>query len=109
MTHRLVIVEPAEIDVEEIFDYIHARSAQGADARYRAFLACANEMLRHPFAFSIAPENAEFEFELRQALFKTKSGNPYRCVFTIVGDEVRILRVRGRGQAPLKATDFVKP
>ena len=108
MTYRLVIVEPAEIDVDEIYAYILARSPQGATSWYREFLACSKRITLQPLACSIAAENAEFDFELRQALFKTRYGAAYRCVFTVVDDEVRILRVRGRGQAPLKAADIVE-
>jgi plasmid stabilization system protein ParE len=108
MTYRLVIVEPAEIDVDRIYAYILRRSPQGAASWYRAFLACMQRITRQPLACAIAPENAEFDFELRQAMFKTRYGDPYRCVFAVVGDEVRILRVRGRGQSPLKAGDIVE-
>lgn len=108
MTYRLVIVEPAEVDVDSIYAYIRAKSPQGAAAWHRAFLACTERIVRHPWACSIAPETAEFDFELRQVLFKTRYGSLYRCVFTVVGDEVRILRVRGPGQAPLKAADIVE-
>ena len=108
MKYKLVIVEPAESDVDEIYGYILARSAQGAASWYRAFAACTERIVRQPLACSIALENAEFDFELRQALFKTRYGDPYRCVFTVVGHEVRILRVRGRGQPPLKRSDIVE-
>lgn len=108
MTYRLVIVEPAEVDVDGIYAYLLARSPQGAASWYRAFVACTRRIVLRPFTCSIAPENAEFDFELRQALFKTRYGSVYRCVFTIVGEEVRILRVRGPGQAPLKAADIVE-
>jgi plasmid stabilization system protein ParE len=108
MNYRLVIVQPAEIDVEEIYSYILERSPQGAASWYRAFLSCTERITRQPLACSFALENAEFDFELRQALFKTRNGDPYRCVFTVVDDEVRILRVRGRGQVLLKATDIVE-
>ncbi len=108
MTYRLVIVEPAEVDVDGIYAYILARSPQGAASWYRAFVACTRRIVLQPLACSIAPENPEFGFELRQALFKTRYGSIYRCVFTVVRDEVRILRVRGPGQAPLKAADIVE-
>ena len=108
MTYRPVIVEPAEVDVDRIHAYILARSPQGAASWYRAFLTCTQRIALQPLACSFAPENAEFDFELRQALFKTRYGAPYRCVFTVVDDEVRILRVRGPGQAPLKAADIVE-
>jgi plasmid stabilization system protein ParE len=108
MSYRLVIVEPAEIDVNQIYGYLLPRSPQGAYSWYRAFQACLERITLQPLACSIAPENAEFEFEIRQALFKTKHGTPYRCVFTVVAGEVRILRVRGPGQAPLKTSDIGK-
>jgi plasmid stabilization system protein ParE len=65
MTYRLVIVEPAEIDVDKIYAYILARSPQGATSWFRAFLACTKRITLQPLACSIAPENAEFDFELR--------------------------------------------
>ena len=105
MTYRLVIVWPAEVDVDGIYAYLLERSPQGAAAWYQAFLACTRRITGQPLACSIAAENAEFDFEIRQALFKTRHGVLYRCVFTVVDDEVRILRVRGRGQAPLSGAD----
>jgi len=108
MTYRLVIVEPAEADADQIYAYLLARSPRGATSWYRAFLACTKRITLQPLACSIAPESAEFDFELRQALFKTRYGSPYRCIFTVVDDEVRLLRVRGRGQAPLEAADIVE-
>lgn len=108
MIYRLVIVQPAESDVEEIYAYLRERSPQGAVSWYRAFLACTERIARQPLACSFATENAEFDFELRQALFKTRHGAPYRCVFTVTEDEVRILRVRGRGQKLLRLGDIVE-
>jgi len=106
MSYRLVIVEPAEIDVDEIYGYILARSQQGAYSWYREFQTCLERVSLQPLACSLAPENGEFEIEVRQALFRTKHGAPYRCVFTVLGTEVRILRVRGPGRAPLKRSDI---
>jgi len=108
MTYGLAIVRPAEVDVDAIYCYINARSPQGAASWYRAFLACTERICRQPLACAIAPENAEIDIEVRKALFKTRYGAPYRCVLTVVDDEVRILRVRGPGQAPLKAEDVVE-
>ena len=50
-------------------------------------------------------EDEHFDIDVRQALFKTRRGRIYRMLFTIVGNEVRILRVRGPGQAPVVADD----
>ncbi len=39
--------------------------------------------------------------------FKTKHGRTYRAVFTILNGQVRILAIRGPGQAPLKRRDLL--
>ena len=106
MKYRLVVVEPAERDVHGVYSYILARSTQGAMAWYRAFVTCTEEIIQHPLAFPVALENNDFDIDLRQALFKTTHGDPYRCVFTVTDDEVRILRIRGRGQPPLNPSDI---
>ena len=97
-----MIVRPAEVDGEEIYSCILERSPQAAASWYRAFLSCTEWIIRQPLACSFARENADLGFELRQALFKTRYGDPYRWVFTVVDDDVRILRVRGRGQVLLE-------
>ncbi len=106
MKYKLVIVEPAEFDVDEIYRYIVKRSPRGASSWYPAFVSCTERIVRQPLACSTAPENGNFSFELRQAIFKTRYGDPYRCLFTVVDDEVRLLRVRGRGQPPVGAADI---
>lgn len=108
MSYKLVIVEPAEFDVDYIYRYIRERSPQGAGSWYRAFDKCLARIVDHPFSCSLAPENSKFTFEIRQAIFKTRYGDPYRCVFTVADNEVRVLRVRGRGQPPLEETDIVE-
>jgi plasmid stabilization system protein ParE len=108
MSYELVIVEPAEFDVDCIYQYIRQRSPQGAGTWYRAFDKCLGRIVDQPFSFSLAPENSKFAFEIRQAIFKTRYGDPYRCVFTVADNEVRVLRVRGRGQSPLEKKDIVE-
>jgi plasmid stabilization system protein ParE len=108
MSYELVIVEPAEFDVETIYRYISQRSPRGAGSWYRACEECLARIVDQPFSCSIAPENPKFPFELRQAIFKTRYGDPYRCVFTVVDNGVRVLRVRGRGQPPLETIDIVE-
>jgi len=42
---------------------------------------------------------------IHQALFKTPRGRRYRIVFELTETEIRILRVRGPGQPPLRRRD----
>jgi len=38
---------------------------------------------------------------IRHVFFRTRAGRTYRALFLLVGDEVRVLRVRGPGQPPV--------
>ena len=57
--------------------------------------------------FPVALEDRNCHIRLKQALFRTRRGRTYRIVFTIIGDEVRILRIRGPGQSPLREDELV--
>lgn len=57
------------------------------------------ELGRNAGACSAAAEAREIGLPIKQAFFRTRKGRTYRAVFLIVGDEVRVLRVRGPGQA----------
>ena len=60
----------------------------------------------NPFVAPIAPESEELGEEVRHIMFRTKAGRTYRALFVVVGEEVRVLRVRGSGQPPLKPEEF---
>ena len=47
---------------------------------------------------AVALEIQSVDYEIRETLFKTRKGKPYRILFTVQGDEVLVLRVRGPGQ-----------
>jgi len=92
------ILASAEADIYHIFEWIAARSPQGA----RTWVDLLEETLafleNDADSFGQAEENAEYSFDVRQTIFKTRHGNPYRILFFIDGEVVNILRVRGQGQ-----------
>jgi plasmid stabilization system protein ParE len=106
MSLRLRILPRAEADAQHIFDYICERSTQGASAWWVAFEDAAHRAVSDATRFAFAPEDSSTELELRQVLFSTRHGRTYRFIFTIVGDELRILRVRGPGQPPLASDEL---
>lgn len=55
---------------------------------------------------ALAHEHENFEWDVRQALFKTRRGRVYRALFLIEGQDVYILRVRGSGQAPVQPDEL---
>ena len=106
MRLKLKILRRARWDAQSIFDYILKRSPQGAANWWTAFEQAAYSTCDQLREFALAPENGIVDYELRQVVFKTARGRAYRIVFTIVANEVRILRVRGPGQPPLEADEL---
>lgn len=98
MTDRLKILERAEAEARVIFEWIEQRSPDGARRWFDAFEAAANRLLANPLAWPLAPENELVDYEVRHFAFKTRRGRKYRALYTIIGDEVRILHVRWGGQ-----------
>ncbi len=101
MRFSLRILPRAENDAQHIFDYIANRSPEGALRWWDALQQAAWKITENPQGYGYAPENSLSHFDLRQFLFKTRRGRTYRGVFAIVNDQIRILRIRGPGQAPL--------
>jgi plasmid stabilization system protein ParE len=105
MRYRVVVQASARFDVASIYDWIAGRSAEGAQRWLDQFEQAAAALETNPFIAPLAPESGSFDIEIRSILFRMRSGRAYRAVFTVTDDEVRILRVRGRGQPPLEPRD----
>jgi len=97
MTFRVKTLPKAEADIRSITNYIYERSSQGAEAWLNAYRRARLRLADNAETYGEADENEHFDIDVRQALFKTRHGRFYRLLFTIVGDEARILRVRGSG------------
>lgn len=93
-------------DKDSIFPWLHERSPSGAIAWLEAYDALVDRLEPNAASFGLAPESKDCDFEVRQALFKTRRGRVYRALFFIEGEEVYILRVRGPGQAPVIPNDL---
>jgi plasmid stabilization system protein ParE len=106
MTFRATILPLAEHDAQQIFDWIGEQSRDGANRWWTAMVQAIFKLAENPLSYGFAPENGLANHELRQFLFKTRHGRTYRGLFTLVGDEIRVLRIRGPGQPPLKPDDF---
>jgi plasmid stabilization system protein ParE len=103
MTYRVLISDAATDEVAFIYKWLYRQSRQGAhrwhDAFDRLIIALETTPERHPLA-SEATMQAE---GVREVHFRTPKGHRYRVLFVIVDDEVRILHVRGPGQAPIQS------
>lgn len=105
MRYRVVVLGRASHDIARIYDGIAQRSAEGARRWLDPFDKAAASLEINPFIAPLALESGSFDMESRSVLFRTRAGRTYRAVFTVVDDEVRILRIRGPGQPPLSPRD----
>ena len=102
MNYRLTILPRAEQDAEAIFKYLFSRSADGAVRWWRAFEKAIQSLRSNSELCGLAPEDEISPLKIQQTIFKTPSGRRYRAVFVVVDKEIRVLRVRGPGQANLE-------
>jgi|GEM_PF-468057 len=98
--HQVRLSDVAKQNVDDIYRWIAERSVDGANRWYRNVL---DELANDPSRFAEAPESRFFEVTIRNLSFRMRSGRTYRLRFTVVGDEVQILFLRGPGQ------DWVAP
>lgn len=108
MTRRKVVkLRRAEAVVRVIATWLAERSRDGASRWLEALETALKRLAENADSCSLADESELVpEHVLQQFLFKTRRGRTFRGVFTIVGDEVRVLRIRGTGQAPLTADEL---
>ena len=100
MKFRINVVRRANRDVDQILSWLahHQKAPEAAVRWYRAFEAALSRLAKFGDQQPFAPENDLVDFELRHMTFKTPRGQLYRMLFTIIGDEVRVIHVRGCGQ-----------
>jgi plasmid stabilization system protein ParE len=106
MTYRVESTTQAEADIARIFAWLWDRSPDGAWRWYESFWESADRLKTLPLACGLAPENDDFDFELRQMLFGTSKGRTYRALFVVKDDAVQILCVRGPGQRLVKPDEI---
>jgi plasmid stabilization system protein ParE len=106
MSFSLRILPRAEKDAQHIFDYIADRSPEGALRWWDALQQAARKITENPERYGYALENSFSHFDLHQFLFKTLRGRTYRGIFVVVDGQIRVLRIRGPGQAPLDESEM---
>lgn len=108
MKYHVRVLTRAQRDVDCILRWlaIERNSPQGAARWLDAFEAASAKLVLNPYSYAPAHENENVNYDLRQFPFKTRRGRTYRGLFTIVDNEIRILRVRGPGQASLQPDEL---
>jgi len=106
MAHEVYLTERAQSDLTSAREYIARQAPETAERWYADFLHSLLILEQSPESWPLAPENDQFAFDLRQYIYRSRSGKPNRALFTIVGKQVRVLAIRRPGQPLAKAEDF---
>ena len=108
MSYRLEITRRAKQDRDACFDYIFARSPEGAFRWLDAFEAAAAALRTEPH-YGEAPESEDHEETIRQKLFRTPHGRTYRLLYIVREDVIYLVHVRGAGQDVMAADEIELP
>ena len=111
MNFPVRVLRRADREVEATLHFIaeEQEAPEGAQKWYRAYEAALERLAKAAKTLPLAPEDEFVDYEVRQILFRTKTGRTYRGLFTVVGDEVRLLHVRGPGQDLMTGKTLGRP
>ncbi len=98
MTYHVELTFQAEKDIDHILDWLRRRSPQGAASWYRCWQQVLVDISKNASNTRLAPENDDHDEQIRNLVFKTRRGRPYRTLFVIRENVVFITNVRGPGQ-----------
>ena len=101
------VLAKARAYIDSIFTWLEKRSPAGAVAWYAALLAEIHRIAEHHAGCTLLAESSpRWNRQIYQTMFKTPHGRRYRIAFERSHSEIRILRVFGSGQRPLRRRDF---
>jgi plasmid stabilization system protein ParE len=93
MKYEVVVTAAAKQNLRSAYLWTAERAPQTALAWLDRFEVEINTLENFPERCALAPENNLVEAEIRQLIYGRRQG-AYRALFTIVGDEVRVLHIR---------------
>jgi plasmid stabilization system protein ParE len=94
MAFRVEQTERARQDLDAVLEWLLAHEAGDAGLRwFRRMREAILSLSEFPLRCSLAPENAEFPFEVRQLIFGKKP-HQYRILFSVADGPVTVLHIR---------------
>ena len=109
MKYTVITLPQSEREFGEQYAYIAERSRSGAESWAYTFYRALKKLESHADTYAAAPENEQHPEDIRQVVFKTRSGLSYRGLFTIRGNAVYLLHVRGPGQDVMSPEEIELP
>ena len=109
MNFDVSLSDGAAADILAILKWIDDRSRPGASTWLRKWDEVLQSIRARADHFGPAPESYEYREAIRQVVFKTRRGRPYRALFVIREMHVYVLHVRGPGQNVLSSDEIRLP
>ncbi len=106
MSFHVHLTDSASADLRAILGWIAERSPAGSEAWYRRWLEVLDSLKERTDSYGLAPESEDHTEQIRQVIFRTKRGRPYRALFVLRDKEVFVLHVRGPGQRLLRPDEL---
>lgn len=103
--YRLIIQPPALDDLDEAYQWIREQAPEAAVRWFNGFVEALNTLTTFPDRCGRAPENDAVEAEVSQLLYGRRSG-VYRALFTITGQDVRVLHIRHAARQTMTAEEL---
>jgi plasmid stabilization system protein ParE len=108
MSFRVELTAGAYADLDRLSAWIKGRSSESAaDRFFDRFDEALDRLESRPLSCGLAYENRYFPQEVRHLLFEVWKGKPYRALFIVQDDVVKILCIRAPGEKPVKPKDVV--
>jgi plasmid stabilization system protein ParE len=98
MSYRVQLTPRAQQELDAIIDWIGKRSPQGAARLLAAFRRRLSDVRAQPSRFGTAAESRYIDDPIREVLFRTRRGQPYRALYVILEEVVHIIHIRAPGQ-----------
>ena len=109
MSFQVTFTRGAQEDLRNIFSWIRERSPVGAETWFHRWEETLVAIQARADRYGLAPESDDHSEVIRQAIFKTRSGRPYRVLSLIRGLQVVVLHIRGPNQNTLHADEIRRP
>jgi len=107
MTYKVELTATAYTDLDRLMAWLEERSGrEAADKLSARFYRAIDRLEARPFSCGLAYENRYFPVEIRHLLFEVWKGKPYRALFLVDEDHVRVLCLRAPGERPVRPADF---
>ena len=107
MTYRIVVSQAAQKELRNASRWWAThRSASEAQRWYDGFLDALYHLDTLPDSYSLAYENDDFPFTIRELHYGLSSRPTHRAVFAIVEDKVVVIAIRHAAQGRIRPEDI---